>query len=55
MQNSICIEICTLLECYAALFLDCLTHETGPTGCPETSVTNYQSILHNIQEERGSH
>jgi hypothetical protein len=24
----------------------------GPTGCPETSVTNYQSALCNIPEER---
>ena len=27
----------------------------GPTGCPETSVTNYQSTLSNIPEERRSH
>jgi len=24
----------------------------GPKGCPETSVTNYQSTLRNIAEER---
>jgi hypothetical protein len=24
----------------------------GPIGCPETSVTNYQSTLRNIPEER---
>jgi len=24
----------------------------GPTGCPETSVTNYQSTLRNIPEKR---
>jgi hypothetical protein len=24
----------------------------GPIGCPETSVTNYQSDLRNIPEER---
>ena len=23
----------------------------GPTGCPETSVTNYQSTLRNVPEE----
>jgi hypothetical protein len=23
----------------------------GPTGCPETAVTNYQSMLRNISEE----
>jgi hypothetical protein len=26
--------------------------KTGPTGFPETSVTNYQLTLHNIPEER---
>jgi len=26
-----------------------------PTGCPRTSVTNYQSTLRNIPEERRSH
>jgi hypothetical protein len=26
----------------------------GPTGCPETSITNYQSTLRNIPEERVS-
>jgi hypothetical protein len=26
----------------------------GPKGCPETSVTNYQSTLPNILEERTS-
>jgi len=27
----------------------------APTGCPETSPTNYQSTLRNIPEERRSH
>jgi len=28
--------------------------KTGPKGCPETSVTNYQHILHNItKQEKG--
>ena len=27
----------------------------GPTGCPETSVQNYHSTLHNILDERRSH
>jgi hypothetical protein len=27
----------------------------GPIGCPETSVQNYHSTLHNIPEERRSH
>jgi len=27
----------------------------GPRGCSETSVTNYQSTLRNIPEERRSH
>jgi len=26
----------------------------GPIGCPETSVTNYQSMLPDIQEEQRS-
>jgi len=26
----------------------------GPLGCPETSITNYQSTLRNIPEERKS-
>jgi hypothetical protein len=29
--------------------------EVGPTGCAETSLTNYQSTLHNIPEERRPH
>ena len=29
--------------------------KVGPTGCAETSVTNYQSMLHNIPEERRLH
>jgi hypothetical protein len=29
--------------------------EPGPICYPETSVTNYQSTLHNIREERRSH
>ena len=29
--------------------------EIGPTSCPETSVSNYHSILRNIAEERSSH
>jgi len=29
---------------------DCLTLEDELIGCPETSVTNYQSMLHNIPE-----
>ena len=28
---------------------------TGPIGCPETSVRNYQYSLHNNPEERSSH
>jgi hypothetical protein len=28
--------------------------KVGPKGYPETSVTNYQSTLRNIPEERGS-
>jgi len=28
--------------------------KTGPLGCPEMSVNNYQSTLRNIQEERRS-
>jgi len=27
----------------------------APTGCPETSLTNYQSTLRNIPEEQISH
>jgi hypothetical protein len=27
----------------------------GPIGCPETSVTNYESTLRDIPEERRSH
>jgi hypothetical protein len=27
----------------------------GPIGCPETLVTNYESVLHKIPEERRSH
>jgi hypothetical protein len=27
----------------------------GQIGCPETSVTNYQSTLRNIPEERRTH
>ena len=27
----------------------------GPTGCSETSVTDYQSTLRNIPEEQKSH
>jgi hypothetical protein len=38
-----------------AVFLDCLTLQMGPVVCPETSVTNYQSTLRNIPEERRSH
>jgi hypothetical protein len=33
-------------------FLDCLTIDDGPTGCPETSVTNYRSTLCNMSEVR---
>jgi hypothetical protein len=29
--------------------------EIGPIGCPETSVQNYHSRLHNIPEDRRSH
>jgi len=29
--------------------------KVGQTGCPETSVSNYQSTLSNIPEERRSH
>jgi hypothetical protein len=31
------------------------TLKVGPIPCHETSVTNYQSTLHNIPEERGSY
>jgi hypothetical protein len=27
----------------------------GPTGCPETSVTNHQSVLRNRPEEQTAH
>jgi hypothetical protein len=36
-------------------FLDLLTLEDGPTGCPETSIQTYHSTLRNIPEERRSH
>jgi hypothetical protein len=32
--------------------LDCMTLEDGPECCPEPSVTNHQSMLRNISEER---
>ena len=31
-----------------------LTLEMGPTGCPETSISDYQYTLRNISEERSS-
>jgi hypothetical protein len=34
--------------------LDYLTLKDGPIGCPETSVTYYQTTLRNIPEERRS-
>jgi hypothetical protein len=33
---------------------DCLTFKMGPIGCSKTCVTNYQSTLPNIPEERRS-
>jgi hypothetical protein len=33
----------------------CLTVEIGPIWCPETAVTNYQSTLRDIPQERISH
>jgi hypothetical protein len=54
-------EICALLGYYTALrssslpkFLGLLDHWNG-TGCPKTSVQNYQSTLPNIPEEHGSY
>jgi hypothetical protein len=35
-----------------AVFLDCLTFQMGPRGCPETSGINYQSTLRKFPEER---
>jgi hypothetical protein len=35
-------------------FLDSLTLRMGPKGCPETSVINYHSSLHNNPTERRS-
>jgi hypothetical protein len=35
-----------------SFFLDCLTLEKKGICCPETSVTKYQSTLHNIPEEQ---
>jgi len=32
------------------VFLECLTTEDGPIGCPETLVKNYQAALHKIAE-----
>ena len=32
-----------------------VTDISGPIGCPETSVANYQSALRNIPEERRFH
>ena len=42
-------KIVALPGCYAAQIGNQL-----PTGCPETSVSNYQSTLRNIPEERRS-
>ena len=36
----------------AMAFLHCLTLEFGTDICPEMSVTNYRSTLHNFPEER---
>jgi len=59
-------EICTLLGFYTAKIgsllpmshlqgSSCLAHEDGTDRCPETMVTNYQSMKHKIPEECGSH
>jgi len=37
------------------VFLEYLTTEDGPTGCPETLVNNYQAALHKITEEQRFH
>ena len=41
-------EIVLLLESYTL-------QQMGPKGCPETSVTNYQSMLNNIPEQQRPH
>jgi hypothetical protein len=43
--------ICPILKCQTLLLG---TPKMGSKGCPETSVTNHQSTLHNISEERMS-
>jgi hypothetical protein len=58
-------EIFALLRCYEAYIcnsgqhIDCIFNEQslkmGPTGCPETSVTNYQSTLRNLPKDRITH
>ena len=35
--------------------LDFLTLEAVPIGCPETSVQDYHSVLHNVPEQSRSH
>jgi hypothetical protein len=53
------LEIFSLPGCYAAWYSSYrnLGQPLGPIfkGCPETSVNNYESILHNIPEDRRSH
>jgi len=41
---------------YALFFsLQFLTFEERAVGCPKMLVRNYDSLLHNISQERGSH
>jgi hypothetical protein len=46
---------CLLFGTTYSFFFDSLLLKVGPIDCPETSVTEYQSMLSNIPDERGSH
>ena len=48
---------CRLIISYRRFRTTCLPHiqVLGPLGCPDTSVTNYETMLSNIPEERRSH
>jgi hypothetical protein len=37
------------------VFLECMTTEDGPIGCPEILVNNYQAALHKITELQRFH
>jgi len=58
IETNYVLEICPLLECFAAFSGKSLgtfrnTLKTGPKGCPKTSVRIYHYTLRDIPEQRG--